>query len=130
MEKRFEAFERMFNPRSIAVVGVSAEGFGFGRGILLSLVSMGYTGELYPVNPSGGTISGRKLYPSIEAIPEPIDFAIIAVPAEKFRMRLNPAGKRAQLQQRFSLPVSLKLVRQKELIWIGRFSRLLQKASG
>jgi len=79
--KRFANLERMFKPKSIAIVGVSSEGFGFGRGIFLSHLAIGYEGKLYPVNKRGGSIEGRKIYSSIESIPDRIDFAIIAVPA-------------------------------------------------
>ena len=79
--KGFANFERMFKPKSIAIVGVSSEGFGFGRGIFLSHLAIGYEGKLYPVNKRGGSIEGRKIYSSIESIPDRIDFAIIAVPA-------------------------------------------------
>jgi len=73
--------DRMFNPSSIAVVGVSADGAGFGRSILLSHIAIGYEGRLYPVNRSGGTVAGLPVYPSVDDIPGTIDFAIIAVPA-------------------------------------------------
>jgi acyl-CoA synthetase (NDP forming) len=79
--KGFANLERMFKPKSIAIVGVSSEGFGFGRGIFLSHLAIGYEGKLYPVNKRGGSIEGRKIYSSIESIPDRIDFAIIAVPA-------------------------------------------------
>ncbi len=71
----------MFEPKRIAIVGVSAEGFGFGRGVLLALLSMKFTGALYPVNPRGGTSEGLKIYESVDAIPGTIDLGIIAVPA-------------------------------------------------
>jgi acyl-CoA synthetase (NDP forming) len=77
---KLENLDRLFNPASIAIVGVSAEGAGFGRSILLSHIAIGYEGKLYPVNKSGGTIAGLPIYPSIDDIPGPIDFAIIAVP--------------------------------------------------
>jgi len=76
------SFERIFHPRRVAVAGVSTDGFGFGRGILLSLLEMGFEGELFPVNPRGGEIKGLKIYPAIEDIPGEIDFAVIAVAAE------------------------------------------------
>ncbi|HUN54673.1 MAG TPA: CoA-binding protein [Smithella sp.] len=78
---KFEVIDRIFAPQSIAVVGVSAEGMGFGRGILLSLIAIGCECKLYPVNKKGGSIAGMTIYPSIEDIPDKIDFAIIAVPA-------------------------------------------------
>ena len=74
-------FERIFHPRRVAVAGVSAEGFGFGRGIFLSLLAMNFDGELLPVNPRGGEIRGRKIYRCVEEIPGDIDFAFISVGA-------------------------------------------------
>jgi len=74
-------FERIFHPRRVAVAGVSAEGFGFGRGIFLSLLAMNFDGELLPVNPRGGEICGRRIYRSVQEIPGDIDFAVISVGA-------------------------------------------------
>lgn len=82
MTYRFAGFSRIFNPRNIAVIGVSSEGFGFGSGILRSLLSIGYEGDLYPVNRKGGSIAGLQIYRAVEDIPVEIDFAVIAVPAE------------------------------------------------
>ncbi len=75
--------EVIFHPRRVAIAGVATEGFGFGRGILISLSAMGFEGELIPVNPRGGEILGRKIYRSIAEIPGNIDFAIIAVTASQ-----------------------------------------------
>ena len=77
-----DAFDRIFYPRSIAVIGVSSRGNVFGSGILNALEAIGYEGSIYAVNPKGGEFKGRKLYRSVHEIPEPIDFAVIAVPAE------------------------------------------------
>jgi acyl-CoA synthetase (NDP forming) len=82
ISKEFEDIDRMFAPASMAIIGVSSEGFGFGRGIFLSHLAIGYAGKLYPVNRNGGSIEGMTIYPSIEDIPDNIDFAIIAVPAK------------------------------------------------
>ena len=76
-------FKRIFNPRRLAIVGVSADdsSFSFGTGILHSLLRIGYEGTIYPVNPKGGTLNGLTIYSRVEDIPETIDFAIIAVAA-------------------------------------------------
>lgn len=78
-----EGLKRIFEPESIAVIGVATEGFGFGRGILISLLAYGYTGKIYPVNPKGGVTHGLTIYRSVEEIPGRIDLGIIAVPAHK-----------------------------------------------
>ena len=80
-EEKSDLFSRIFEPKRIAIVGVSKEGFNFGSGILLSLLAIGFRGEIFPVNPKGGTIRGLKIYESIDSLPAPIDLGIIAVPA-------------------------------------------------
>ena len=77
----YSNFKRIFEPERIAIIGVSAEGLGFGKAILMALISIGYGGELFPVNPRGGTTAGLTIYESVESIPSPIDLGIIAVPA-------------------------------------------------
>ncbi len=81
-EKINDTFDRIFNPKRIAVIGVNAEGFGFGRAILDSLISIGCSSEIFPVNPKGGTIFGLAVRKSLDEIPGDIDFAIIATPAQ------------------------------------------------
>lgn len=77
----YSSLKRMFEPSGIAIVGVSADGMGFGKGILLALQHMGYAGGLYPVNPKGGTVAGLTIYESVSAIPHDFDLGILAVPA-------------------------------------------------
>ncbi len=75
-------YERIFHPRVIAVLGVSTEdGFGFGAGMFRAITMMGFEGKIYPVNPRGGTFAGQEIYKMVEDIPEPVDFAVIAVAA-------------------------------------------------
>jgi acyl-CoA synthetase (NDP forming) len=77
-----QQLERIFHPKRLAVIGVSGENsFGFGSRTILTLLSFGYKGELYPVNPKGGTIAGLKIYKSLEEISGELDLAIIAIPA-------------------------------------------------
>lgn len=93
-QKDFKQLDRIFSPGSVAIVGVSAEGFGFGRGIYLSHLTIGFEGKLYPVNKRGGSIDGQTIYTSIEAIPDTIDFAIIAVPAHLVPSALEACRKK------------------------------------
>ena len=75
-------FERIFHPKRLAIVGVSTEGgSSFGTGIFRSLQFIGYSGEIFLVNPKGGELLGNRIYKSVEDIPDGIDFAIIAVAA-------------------------------------------------
>ena len=75
-----------FNPRALAIVGVSTGGGGSsmritGSLVLRALLQAGFKGHIYPVNPKAPEVMGLKAYPSIKDIPEPLDLVIVAVPA-------------------------------------------------
>jgi acetyltransferase len=53
-----------------------------GRVFLTALLDQGFSGNIYPVNPSAGEIDGLKTYPTVGDIPGPVDLAIILVPLE------------------------------------------------
>ncbi|MDO9516007.1 MAG: CoA-binding protein, partial [Syntrophales bacterium] len=89
-----DRFDRIFHPEHLAIVGVSAKGFGFGGGILMSLRQIGFKGTIYPVNSRGGEIAGMKIYKGVDEIPTRIDFAIIAVPAEAVPDALDACRKK------------------------------------
>jgi acetyltransferase len=73
--------DAIFHPRSIAVVGATEKAGSVGRTILWNLLSSPFGGTVYPVNPTRPAILGVKAYPSIGAIGEPIDLAVIVTPA-------------------------------------------------
>ena len=89
-------YERIFHPRRLAIIGVSAEenGVGFGAGMLRVIMAMGFDGEIFPVNPKGGTIAGLNIFKSVEDIPGKIDFAIIAVTARHVPEALEACRKK------------------------------------
>ncbi len=72
----------LFHPDSVAVVGASKTEGKIGHAILRNMIECGYTGPIYPVNPKEPEILGRKCYPTISAIPEPVSQAVLAVPAK------------------------------------------------
>jgi predicted CoA-binding protein/GNAT superfamily N-acetyltransferase len=67
-------------PRSIAVVGAGRRG-GIGHAVLAGLRTGGYTGTVHAVNPHTDRIDGQPAYPSVTAVPGPVDLAVIVVPA-------------------------------------------------
>jgi acyl-CoA synthetase (NDP forming) len=78
-----EYFERMFHPKSIAIVGISRTYSGLGGQFFLKNVQRAqFPGKIYLINPTAGEISGMKTYPSISALPEAVDLAIVCVPAQ------------------------------------------------
>lgn len=75
--------EFIFNPRSIAVAGVSAkEGGGFGGGgFVSSLQEIGFRGPIFLIHPTAPAIRGLKCYPSLLDIPDDVDYVISSVNA-------------------------------------------------
>ncbi len=74
--------DSLFNPKTIAVVGASNTEGKIGHSIITNIISSGFIGEVYPVNPSSSKILGLKSYPTVKDIGKVIDLVIIAVPAE------------------------------------------------
>jgi len=72
----------LFNPESIAVIGASADVKKVGHAVLHNLVRFKFKGGLYPVNPSSGEILGLKTYSTVSDIKQPVDLAIIIIPAK------------------------------------------------
>lgn len=76
------SIERFFNPRSVAVIGASRRSDTIGQTLVRNLVTGDYTGRVYAVNPSARAVSGLPTYPTVSDIPDEVDVAIVAVPAE------------------------------------------------
>ena len=86
--------ERFFSPRSIAVIGASQDLATISGQPLKHLLSHGYKGKLYPINPKYQEISGVKCWPSLEALPEAPELALILVNAARVPDMLAACGKR------------------------------------
>jgi acetyl coenzyme A synthetase (ADP forming)-like protein len=71
-----------FHPRSVAVVGASRDPSSIGSRLVDALVRSGFPGAVYPVNPKGPEIRGLRAYPSVQALPDAVDLAVLAVPRE------------------------------------------------
>ncbi|HNO66657.1 MAG TPA: CoA-binding protein, partial [Tepidiformaceae bacterium] len=75
--------EFIFNPRSIAIAGVSAKestAFG-GGGFVSSLQDIGFRGPIYLIHPTAAAIRGLKCYPTLKDIPDSVDYVISSVNA-------------------------------------------------
>ena len=71
----------LLNPRSIAVIGASAQG-GRATGAVRNLQELGYAGAIYPVYPKYDEVLGLACYPRLAAIPGPVDLVCIGIPSE------------------------------------------------
>ena len=75
------ALRRLFEPRTVAVVGAGRRRGTIGAEIFHNLAAGGFTGRVIPVNPHADTVAGAAAYPSVREIPGDLDLVVIAVPA-------------------------------------------------
>ena len=86
--------QRTMHPRSIAVIGASAEEGKIGYSVVRNLIDGGFEGDIYPVNPRMPEIQGLKAYKSVEDIPGEVDVAVFAIPAPLVAGALALCGKK------------------------------------
>ncbi len=89
-----DGLDVVFSPRSIAVVGASRHKGKIGYEVLHNLILNEYQGTVYPVNPNATSIHGIRAYPTILDVPEPVDLAIITVPASGALHAVEECGKK------------------------------------
>jgi Acyl-CoA synthetase (NDP forming) len=76
------ALDALLKPHSIAVIGASRQQNTIGNQIVSNLVTHGFTGAVYPVNPRATSVSSIPAWPNLAALPVPVDCAIVCVPKE------------------------------------------------
>ncbi|MCP4750305.1 MAG: hypothetical protein GY866_05400 [Proteobacteria bacterium] len=73
-----------FNPKSIAIIGVSSKNIAFGgTSFLRKLLEGAFAGNIYPINPKAETIQGLKAYPDLASLPEVPDLAMVCIAAHQ-----------------------------------------------
>ncbi|MDH5244320.1 MAG: CoA-binding protein, partial [Chloroflexota bacterium] len=76
-----QPLEAIFRPASVAVIGATEKAGSVGRDVLWNLISSPFGGTVFPVNPKRSSVLGVKAFPSLEAIPDAVDLAVIVTPA-------------------------------------------------
>lgn len=94
MNSQEKSLAKLFNPSSIAVVGVSEDPSKLGSVLFSNIVDSGYKGKVYPVNPKHDTLYGMKTYKSVGAIKGKVDLVTIAVPSKFVIEIMKEAGKK------------------------------------
>ena len=93
-EEKIGNLEKVFNPKSIAIIGVSSNPRKLGYQCLKALLTDGYQGTIYPVHPQLKELMGIKVYNSLDEIRGSVDLAIIAVSAPKVPDALRECAKK------------------------------------
>ncbi|TYL45107.1 GNAT family N-acetyltransferase [Nocardioides sp. BGMRC 2183] len=76
------SIHRFFHPRSVAIIGASRRQETIGHVLVRNLVTADFTGRVFVVNPNTRAVSGMPAYKNVNEIPDDVDVAIVAVPAE------------------------------------------------
>ena len=77
------SLDPLLRPRSVAVVGASRTRGSIGAEVFHNIIANGFTGAVYPINPGAHAVQGVRAYPSLREVPDPIDLAVIVVPAAR-----------------------------------------------
>ena len=86
--------ETFFSPRGVAIVGASADPTKLGYGVARNLIQSQYKGAIHLVNPKGGTLMSLPMRTSLAEVPDPVDLAVLIVPATATSSALADCGAR------------------------------------
>ncbi|MGE5041308.1 MAG: acetate--CoA ligase family protein [Candidatus Levyibacteriota bacterium] len=89
-----KALENLLVPKSIAVIGASASAEKVGAIVLKNIISSGFTGKIYPVNPKEDNIQGITCFHDIASLPEVVDLAVVAIPSLAVNQTLTQIGEK------------------------------------
>jgi acetate---CoA ligase (ADP-forming) len=89
-----DELDPIFNPRTVAVVGASNTPGKWGYSLMDRPLKAGFPGTVIPVNPRVSEVLGQRAYPSVLAIPGPVDLAVLTVPAEAAADVLRQCGEK------------------------------------
>jgi acetyl coenzyme A synthetase (ADP forming)-like protein len=88
------SLDALFRPRAVAVVGASRSPHSIGRQVIANLLADGFTGPIFPVNPNTRVVHSMKCYPSVRAIPDPVDLCVVVVPADAVLQVAEECGRK------------------------------------
>ncbi|MEM6254284.1 MAG: bifunctional acetate--CoA ligase family protein/GNAT family N-acetyltransferase [Cyanobacteria bacterium P01_D01_bin.156] len=89
----YQPLSHFFAPKTVAVIGATERPGSVGRTLLWNLISNSFGGTVFPVHPTRSNVLGIKAYPTIHDVPEGIDLAIIAIPAQSVPSVMDQCGK-------------------------------------
>lgn len=94
MKVKDRSIDPLFKPSGFAVIGASDNPSKIGNIIISNLISGGYSGKIFPVNPKHSSIHGIKSYSSVEYIDDEIDSATISIPAHSVVEAVKSCAKK------------------------------------
>jgi len=89
-----ESINKLMRPKSVAIVGASSQPGKIGYTVVENLLKGGYKGRIYPINPTATEILSLPVFPSVSALPEAVDLAIITVPVKVTNLVAEECGQK------------------------------------
>jgi acetyl coenzyme A synthetase (ADP forming)-like protein len=86
--------EAIFAPKSVAVVGASPDPTKLGHRVLRNVLDNGYRGRVFPIHPTASQVLDLPAYPSIAALPEPAELAVVVVPPQAVLPVVEDCGQK------------------------------------
>ena len=87
-------FSALFKPEAIAIIGASSREKTVGNDVVKNLVTQGFAGEIYPINPKIDELYGLKVYHDIKDLDKKIDLVVVAIPAKFVASAIEEAAKK------------------------------------
>ena len=96
LPERSASLTPFFSPNGVAVIGASRDPSKLSYGVIRNLVDPehGYPGPIYPINPKADEILGLRCYPDIAAVPDPVELAVLIIPATAVPATITACGQR------------------------------------
>lgn len=94
-----EEFAPLFAPQTVAVLGASTKDVSIANTFIRRMKDFGYAGEIYPIHPQAQEVEGLKAYPSLAETPKPVDYAYIAIGANRIPDALAAANGNCRIAQ-------------------------------
>ena len=89
----------MFEPKTVAVLGASTSSVSIANTFIRRMKAFGYPGQIYPIHPKAPEVEGLPAFPSLGATPEPVDYAYMAIAAERVPEAIGAANGRCRIAQ-------------------------------
>ena len=86
--------EHFFQPNSVAVIGASTDPVKVGHAVFRNMISFGFKGVVYPINPNTDSLLGHKSYASVKDVPGDVDLAVVVVPAKLVAGVMRECGEK------------------------------------
>jgi acetyltransferase len=86
--------DALFKPQAVAIVGASIKELSIGNVIIRNLQKYGYTGPIYPINPTAPEVCGLQAYKTLDEVPGPVDLAHVIIPAPMVPQAILECGQK------------------------------------